>query len=530
MKDSKNGKKTQKQRNYHSRLNRRHATEIASVLLFGLITSVTVESHWSLEYVLGGFLISALLFLIFYRDIVRYKPDYIKKTRMLLLLGILFIFTVVTARAFQYFFLNFSQGLGIGALDSIIYGMPIPAGAILVTLIFDFHTAIIFSFTISLLTGLWVSLPLYPIYAFVGSLVGAFSVLRCKKRSDILKSGLYVSAANIFTLTGLLLYTGRFTQDYAPVAYIFAISSGVIVSSVVSLFLPAIEMIFKVTTDITLLELLDLNQPLMKNLMITAPGTYHHSIIVGNLVESVAEDIGVNPLMARVSAYYHDIGKMKMPEYFVENQSGAVSKHELLTPHMSSMILSSHVKEGVELAREYGLPEPIIDIIQQHHGTCLMTYFYQKAKDLGDGEPTEEDYRYQGPKPQSRLAALVMIADAVEAASRVLKDPTPARIESLVDKIVNHIFIDGQLEECELTLKDISTIKKKFTYILTGILHRRIDYPGFDFEKASEERTEKPVLSEKVTPIRKGIKRGSDYHKRPPKKGKDRQRAHSTLP
>ncbi|RMG73608.1 MAG: HDIG domain-containing protein [Nitrospirae bacterium] len=530
MKDLRNGKKTQKQTSRESLLKRRNLTEPLAVVLFGLITSLTVESRWSPEFLIGGFLISALLFLIFYRDIIRYKPDYIKSTRMVLLLGFLFIFTVITARLFQYFFLKFSLGLGISALESIIYGMPIPAGAILVTLIFDFHTAIIFSFTISLLTGLWAGEPLYPIYAFVGSLVGAFSVLRCKKRSDILKSGLYVSGANLFTLTGLLLYTGRFTQDFAPYAYIFAISAGIIVSSIVSLVLPIIEMLFKVTTDITLLELLDLNQPLMKNLMITAPGTYHHSIIVGNLVESVAEDIGVNPLLARVCAYYHDIGKMKMPEYFVENQSGAVSKHERLTPHMSSMILASHVKEGIELAREYGLPEPIIDIIQQHHGTCLMTYFYQKAKDLGDGEPTEEDYRYQGPKPQSRMAALVMIADAVEAASRVLKDPTPARIESLVDKIVNHIFIDGQLEECELTLKDISIIKKKFTYILTGILHRRIDYPGFDFEKTEEEKEGTPEFGDKVTPIRKGIKRGSGYNKKPPKKGKDKQRISSSMP
>ncbi|NOX21416.1 MAG: HDIG domain-containing protein [Nitrospirae bacterium] len=536
MKDSKNGKRLQKKKqrtNSKGWLTRQKALELSVVVLFGLFTSLTVESRWSIQFLTGGFLISTLLFLIFYRDIIRYKPDYIKNMRMLLLLGFLVIFTIINARAFQYFFQKFSEGLGVNAIESIIYGMPIPVGAILVTLIFDFHTAIIFSFTLSLLTGLWVGESLYPIYAFVGSLTGAFSVIRCKKRSDILKSGLYVSGANVFTLTGLLLYTNRFTDEFAPFAYIFAIASGIVVSAIVSLVLPAIEMLFKVTTDITLLELLDLNQPLMKNLMITAPGTYHHSIIVGNLVESVAEDIGVNPLMARVCAYYHDIGKIKMPEYFVENQTGAVSKHDRLTPHMSSIILSSHVKEGVEIAREYKLPEPIIDIIQQHHGTCLMTYFYQKAKDLGDGEPTEEDYRYQGPKPQSRLAALVMIADAVEAASRVLKDPTPARIESLVDKIVNHIFIDGQLEECELTLKDISLIKRKFTYILTGILHKRVDYPGFDFGEKTEEKKEQVETTEytdKVTPLRKGIKKGSDYPKKPPKKGKVKQKIHSTLP
>jgi putative nucleotidyltransferase with HDIG domain len=270
-----------------------------------------------------------------------------------------------------------------------------------------------------------------------------------------------------------------------------------------------LEYIFHITTDISLLELLDLNQPLMKNLLIAAPGTYHHSVIVGNLVESAAEAVGVNPLLARVSAYYHDIGKIKMPEYFVENQGGSVSKHEKLTPHLSSMAIVSHVKEGVELARHAKLPESIIDIIEQHHGNALITYFYQKAKEQFEvhksdikrprdqsrlesvHQPSEDDYRYSGPKPQTRVAALVMMADAVEASSRVLSDPTPARIAALVDRIINHIFLEGQLDECELTLKDISQIKRHFSYILTGILHKRIDYPGFNFGGESKRNASK---------------------------------------
>jgi putative nucleotidyltransferase with HDIG domain len=248
--------------------------------------------------------------------------------------------------------------------------------------------------------------------------------------------------------------------------------------------------------------------------MIAAPGTYHHSIIVGNLVESVAEEIGVDPLLARAGAYYHDIGKINMPEYFIENTTAAASRHEGLTPHMSSLILSAHVKEGVELAKEFKLPEPIIDVIQQHHGTCLMTYFYQKAKDTLEIEPKEEDYRYQGPKPKSRVAALVMLADAVEAASRSLKDPTPSRIENLVERIVNHIFIDGQLEDCELTLRDISLIKKRFIYILTGIHHKRIDYPGFDFE--GRRVVHEPGYKE---PAKKGPYRPKEFSERGRKGG-----------
>jgi putative nucleotidyltransferase with HDIG domain len=461
---------------------RTHFLKIAVFILMGFLTSLIIGESFRPGHILGGVFLTGILFLIFYRDILRYKPDYIRKSRMIVLLGVLFLFTVVVGRLFQYFFENFSDGIGLLSSATAIYGMPIAAGAILLVLIFDFHSAIIFSFLISLITGLWTGEPLYPVYAFVGSLVGAFSIMRCKKRTDILRVGIYVSMANIFTLVGILLFTERLFDAYASSAMIYAALSGAVVSAVVSVVLPIIESLFKVTTDITLLELLDLNQPIMKNLMITAPGTYHHSVIVGNLVEAVAEDIDVNPLLARVTAYYHDVGKMKMPDYFIENQRGAVSKHDKLTPHMSSMILMAHVKEGAEIAREFKLPEQVLDVIQQHHGSCLMTYFYQKAKDSGDGEPTEEDYRYQGPKPQSRVVALVMLADAVEAASRVLKDPTPARITSLVDKIVNHIFIDGQLEDCELTLKDISVIKRRFTYILTGILHKRIDYPGFEFE------------------------------------------------
>ena len=270
----------------------------------------------------------------------------------------------------------------------------------------------------------------------------------------------------------------------------FALSSGISVTAVVSVMLPLLEYTFKVTTDISLLELLDMEHPLMKNLMITAPGTYHHSIIVGNLVEAAAEAVGVNHLLARVSSYYHDIGKIKMPGYFVENQSNSLSKHENLTPHMSSMVIVSHVK------KEWSLQNSINSAADYRYNRAASRhkpddFFYQKAKGRRDeNEPPEEEYKYQGPKPQTRVAALVMMADAVEAASKVLNDPTPARVAALVDKIINHIFLEGQLDECELTLKDISEIKKHFSYILTGILHKRIDYPGFNFNGGSSKSQE----------------------------------------
>lgn len=490
------------------------------LIIFGALTSVAIQRKFEVDALIGGFFTACLLLFILYRDILRYKPQYMRKFSMLTLLGIMIVGTILLGRGFDYVLLHFSKGMGSISEAGTVFGMPIPAGAMLVALLFDFHTAIVFSFIVSLLTGLWLHDAVYPIYVFVGSLTAAFSVIRCKKRSAILKGGLYVTSANIITAIILLLFQGEIFTIKAVSAVIFAISAGISVTAIVSIILPVLEYTFNVTTDISLLELLDLNHPLMKNLMIAAPGTYHHSVIVGNLVESAAESVGVNPLLARVSAYYHDIGKIKMPEYFVENQTAAVSKHDKLTPHMSSMIIVSHVKEGAELARHHKFPQSIIDIIQQHHGNALITYFFQKAKDLdNDKLPSEDDYKYPGPKPQTRVAALVMMADAVEAASRVLTEPTPSRISALVDRIINHIFLEGQLDECELTLKDISEIKKYFSYILTGILHKRVDYPGFDFnaeQPKAQKENERGEYGEART--------NENSHKEPAKADKDKHR------
>lgn len=482
MKDMKNGiQKT-------TRVSKVDVEKYSLLIVFGFISAIAIQEKLGIEHLAGGVLTASLLLVILYRDILRYKPSYLKNYNMLILLGFMIVSTLILGRFFGYVLTNLARGIGFIPVESALFGIPIPVGAMLVTLLFDFHTAIVFSFIVSLLSGLWLQNSIFPVYAFVGSLTAAFSVIRCKKRSALLRGGFYVGVVNAVTASFLLLFAGEFFTTKAAASVMFALSSGISVVAIVSVMLPLLEYIFKVTTDISLLELLDLEQPLMKSLMISAPGTYHHSVIVGNLVESSAEAVGVNPLLARVSSYYHDIGKVKMPEYFVENQSGSLSKHDKLTPHMSSMIIGSHVKEGVELARQYKLPEPIIDIIEQHHGTGLMTYFYQKAKEQETEQKlSEEEYKYPGPKPQTRVAALVMMADAVEAASRVLNDPTPARITALVDRIINHIFLEGQLDECELTLKDISEIKSHFSYILTGILHKRIDYPGFNFNGDSQK-------------------------------------------
>src|SRR3989338_8212510 len=243
--------------------------------------------------------------------------------------------------------------------------------------------------------------------------------------------------------------------------------------------LPILEHIFKVSTNITLLELSDMSHPLLKELALKAPGTYLHSHLVGNLAEAACEAIGANALLARIGSYYHDIGKIIKAEYFSENETTFKSKHEKLRPSMSSLVIGNHVKEGLDLARKYHLNTQIIDIIQQHHGTSLMYFFYKRAlEDMnGDGPLKEQDYRYEGPKPQTKEAAIVLLADSVEASSRTLTEPTPGKIRNMVQRVINNKFIDNQLDECDLTLRDLFKISEAFVRILIATFHVRTEYP-----------------------------------------------------
>ncbi len=380
---------------------------------------------------------------------------------------------------------NISSALGMTFphIDTNIYFylFPFAASTMLVRIILNSEVALVYCTACAPLLGILFnnSLPVV-IYALLGGVIGAHGVRHCKDRGTIYTAGLKVSVVNMALAAPFqFLNDGMFSMQIVYVV-IFAFIGGIINALVVSGTIPVVEALFQYTTDIKLLELSNLNSPVLRELMIRAPGTYHHSVMVGNLVEAAAEAISANPLLSRVAAYYHDIGKVSKPLYFIENIKGVENRHDKLTPNMSALILISHVKEGVEVARENRLGKPIIDIIRQHHGTALIKYFYQKAKSLDSDETSsvdESDFRYPGPKPQTREAGLVMLADCVEAASRTLADPTPSRIQGMVQKIINNIFIDGQLEECELSLKSLHEIAKSFNCVLSGIYHQRIDYP-----------------------------------------------------
>ncbi len=466
--------------------------KVSLLIIFAAILNISLVwgQQIPIESIAGAFLITALLLLILYKDFIRYKPQIKQDYKLLILIGTLLCGNLIIARTFFFVIQGLTRLAATFDPFLVVYAVPLATGSMLAALLIDIHTAIVFTVITSLLGGLWLNDPLYSIFIFASGLTGAFGVIRCKKRSAIWRAGFYTSLVSVSTALVISLFREQFFSIDSVFVAGSAFSNGIIVATLVSALLPLFEYLFKVTTDISLLELLDLNQPLMRELLVEAPGTYHHSIIVGSLAESAAEAVGVNPLLARVSAYYHDIGKIKMPDYFVENQIASVSKHDKITPRMSSLILLSHVKEGVDLAKKQKLPKVIIDIIQQHHGTSVQTFFYQKAKEQHDSLTpiAEEDFRYPGPKPQTRVAALVLMADAVEAASRVLSDTSPARVALLVDKIINHCFIDGQLDNCELTLKDIREIKTNFVFLLSSMYHKRINYPGFEIGKDEDTR------------------------------------------
>lgn len=399
----------------------------------------------------------------------------------------LLFLTVVFVALFALIKLSIIISAGMGNtfdyFDSSVYfyAIPFAVGAMLVRIVLNSETALLFAVCCALLVGvLFGNNLMMAFFTLLGSLVGAHGVRHCQTRTTLYRAGLWIGLANVALILGIHFLSGRVFEVELLWKLTFGFLGGLASAVIVNGTVPLVESTFKYTTDIKLLELANMNAPILRQLMIEAPGTYHHSILVGNLAESAAESINANPLLARVAAYYHDIGKIKKPLYFIENSGGKRNKHDKLAPSMSALILTSHVKDGIELAREHKLGTELIDIIQQHHGTTLIKFFYDRAKTQADPEVQqvdERDYRYHGPKPQTREAALIMLADAVEAASRTLTDPTPARIQGMVQKLINNIFIDGQLDECDLTLKDLNLIAKSFNRVLSGSFHHRVDYP-----------------------------------------------------
>jgi cyclic-di-AMP phosphodiesterase PgpH len=338
---------------------------------------------------------------------------------------------------------------------------------------------------------------------FTGLISGFTAVYltqQVRRRGRLIRAGLYVGLAIwllslTFGLIGPINLFNPGATDWSMIGIqsMFAIGNGLVTAMVVGGALPILEQLFQITTDISWLEASDLNHPLLRRMTIEAPGTYHHSLVVANLAESAAEAIGANATLCRVCSYFHDIGKLVKPEYFTENMNFERNPHDDLAPTMSALIIIAHVKEGVDLALKYGLNQQVIDVIQQHHGTSLVFYFYKRAlQQLEDAraggkimkmreedipEVSEESFRYSGPKPQTRESAIISLADMVESASRSLEKPTPQKIEQLVADLIDQRLADHQLDECDLTLRDLNKIAERFRFTLMNMLHTRIAYP-----------------------------------------------------
>ncbi|MFZ3129773.1 MAG: HDIG domain-containing metalloprotein [Desulfosporosinus sp.] len=364
--------------------------------------------------------------------------------------------------------------------------------ALLVTVVLAIFVAILVDPTLSTSFGLQTGL-----VALFGGLVGVYSVSHLSQRSDLARAGLFVSAVNVMMVSAIALTTGMRLSVWL-VGLILGTVNGVASSFLTVGALHWFESGFRITSSVRLLELSNPNRPLLKRLLMEAPGTYHHSILVGNLAEAAAEAVHADATLVRVGSMYHDIGKLKRPYFFIENQFTQDNPHDKIAPTLSSLIITSHVKDGLELAKENKLPQQIQDIIAQHHGDGLVSFFYNKAFEENDEIP-EEAFHYEGPKPQTKEAALVALADNVEAAVRSMKQPTPGRVEGLVRKIIKDKLNDGQLNQCDLTFQDLDQIAMAFVRVLSGIFHSRVEYPELPAVRENGNSTAPKKLVEDVS-------------------------------
>jgi putative nucleotidyltransferase with HDIG domain len=427
----------------------------------------------------------AIICAFFAAFILAYKPTLLQSPRMVCLLAIIFLLQVL----FAHFLF---ERLGISA-----YAIPITLAAMALTILFDTKIAFMGTITLCLIIGAQIGGSLnFVIVSIFASIFAIFTVRHLRKRNQLFQATIYILIAYCFSIFLVELLKFSTTKEI----FVHLLSAGVnaLLAPILTYGLIGIlEKPFGITTDLTLLELADFNHPLLKLLSREATGTFTHSVTVGNLAEAAADAIGANALLARVGAYYHDIGKISKSEYFIENQAFDYNRHDKLTPNLSAMIIINHVKEGIRLAHEYKLPQAVIDFIPTHHGTTRVEYFYKKALEEAHepSEVAESDFRYPGPKPHTKETGIVMLCETIEAVCRSLEKPTLATIEKVIDTITDNRLREGQFSECPLTLADFTKIKGNLRDgtgilpILKGIHHLRVEYPGQE-EFLSPEKKE----------------------------------------
>jgi putative nucleotidyltransferase with HDIG domain len=383
-----------------------------------------------------------------------------------------------------------AQGEALSTAEAYLWALPFAAGPVTVLVLFGVQPALLFAVCGAGLAGILTGGDFsVASYALASGAVGALAAQRSRDRASLSRVGAVIGIANVAVVFVLGLYGGLPDSPATMgLSAACALVGGPLSVGVVSFLLPLLEGAFGITTDTRLLELSNQNLPLLKRLSLEAPGTYQHSLSVSNLAEAGADAVGANALLLRVCAYYHDVGKLVKPEYFVENQRNG-NPHDALLPSMSALVIQSHVKEGLEIAREAKLPLPIRQAIATHHGTKLIRFFFNRALKRSAGDKTEvreSDYRYSGPKPHTKELGILLLADAVEAAARTLDHPSTAKIQAMIDKIFSNALEDDQLDDCDLTFSELDKVASAFLWVLTNMYHHRIDYPGFDFNRRKQ--------------------------------------------
>jgi cyclic-di-AMP phosphodiesterase PgpH len=423
---------------------------------------------------IGIFIITALLFVLFERFLYFFYPKSHKHTPSYILVFILLCITIIFARGL-YSIPN------LKFIDNLHFLIPLPAMIILLCLLLTPNIALLTGSISSILISLMYqnNFDIF-IYLFFASCATTFACHRIYRRSDLVKAGNVIGLINVLVIISIGILTDINTIIWYLYNGIIGFTNGLVCAMLSFAFLPYFEALFKITTSLGLLETANLNHPLLKKLLLNAPGTYQHSLMVANLSEAGAEAIGADVILARNGAYFHDIGKMKRPIFFSENQFSTANPHDNLSPRMSKLIISAHPKDGVELAQKHKLPKILQDIMMEHHGTSLVSFFYSVAKQqasIQEEEDTiQDDFRYPGPKPQTKESGIIMLADATEAAIRSIDKPTLPKIENLIDKVFSSKMTDNQLSESNLTFNNVQKIKTTFISIFKSIYHNRLDY------------------------------------------------------
>ncbi len=440
------------------------------------------------------FLFLCLLGCALFLDVV--NPAVLRSTKLLFLLAVL----VLSSAALSGLLLYVGRELNLDDLI-IVFFLPVTVVSMVCVLLLDPYTATVAGLWTGLVVALMLPFPLEVLLmSMIGIAVSVWMVRGVRTRTKVVRAGIVTGVAQAACIMGFAFYNGHVVTP--PVAIGMAAASvagGLMVAIITLLILPFLEMSFGLTSDLALFDLSDLGHPLLQRLALEAPGTYHHSLVVANLAQAAAEEIGANGLLTRVGAYYHDIGKLVKPHFFAENMRLQDNPHDELPPSMSTLVITAHVKEGLSLAMLHKLPAPIRDMIQEHHGTSVLSCFHHKARQQmelgfarnGDrGRVADGDFRYSGPKPHSREATILSLADPVEAASRSLERIAPANIESLVDDIVEQRFEDGQLSNSALSMQELTSVKRSFVHTLCNMLHARVSYPKNDEDKDQQNSAE----------------------------------------